>query len=43
MAKPKNTDDLMFDTSDEFFPLDNSSTKGDKTKSPKTKQVRIKY
>ena len=35
MAKPKNTDDLMFDTSDEFFPLDNSSTKGDKTKAPK--------
>ena len=35
MAKPKNTDDLMFDTSDEFFPLDNSSTKGDNTKAPK--------
>lgn len=35
MAKPKNTDDLMFDTSDEFFPLDNSSTKGGNTKAPK--------
>ena len=35
MARPKNTDDLMFDSSDEFFPLDNSSTKGDKSKAPK--------
>jgi len=33
--KPNNTDDLMFDNSDEFFPLDNGSTRSDKGSPPK--------